>query len=80
MHEITDRQLLEFENRFYLHYGAKLAAMREELDLSDVQFFQRLRAIVVDPPADLAVEFGPLLNRLSRKIEIRQRQRLPRSA
>lgn len=73
--DVTDRQILEFETKFFRHYGAKVAAIREELDLSEVQYFQRLRAIVLAPAPDLAVEFGPLINRCRRRMEIRQHQR-----
>jgi hypothetical protein len=71
----TDRQILEFESRFYLHYGAKVTAIRDELGLTDVRFFQRLRHIVLAPAPELATEFGPLINRTRRRMEIRQHQR-----
>jgi hypothetical protein len=76
----TDRQILEFESRFYLHYGAKVTAIRGELGLSDVCFFKRLRQIVLSRSEELAVEFGPLINRTRRRMDVRQHQRLARPA
>jgi hypothetical protein len=71
----SDRQILEFESRFYLHYGAKVTAIRDELGLGEVAYWQRVLAILDDPGADLAREFGPLLGRLRRVLDARVGQK-----
>lgn len=73
--DVTDRQLLEFESRFYRHYGAKVSEIRDVFDCSDTRYFQRLREIVLAPAPELAVEFGPLINRCRRRMDLRQHQR-----
>lgn len=71
----TDRQILEFESRFYRHAGAKATAIRDELGLGQVAYWQRLRSVVLAPPAELAIEFGPLINRCQRRMGARVHQR-----
>ena len=66
MPDVTDRQVLEFESKFFRHYGAKAAAIRDELGLTEFGYFQRLRAVLVNPDPALAVEFGPLIDRSGR--------------
>jgi Protein of unknown function (DUF3263) len=64
--EPTDLQILEFESRFHSHYGAKVAAIRDELDLTEAAYWQRVRTILAEPDWELAGEFGPMLSRLRR--------------
>lgn len=54
-HALTAREkaVLAFERRWWRHPGAKEQAIREELDLSAVRYYQVLRALL-DRPAALA--------------------------
>lgn len=76
----TDSELLTFETRFYAHHGAKATAIRDELDLSEVAYWQQIVDIIRDPPPGLAVEHGPTIIRLRRVLAARLNQKLPRSA
>lgn len=50
-------------------------AIRSEFGLSDVAYWQRIHRILNDPEPELAGEFGPLLNRLRRKLDTREQVR-----
>lgn len=69
------RQVLELEAGFWRYAGAKEAAIADRLGLTPVRYYQILNAIIDDPPAELATDFGPLLNRLRRMREQRLAQR-----
>lgn len=68
---IDARRLLEFESRFYRHPGAKERDIRAEFGVSATVYYQALVRVVRVPPADVAVEFAPLLNRLRRRLAAR---------
>ena len=40
--------------------------MRDELDLGATQFWRLVNKVLDAPPADVAVEWGPTINRLRR--------------
>jgi hypothetical protein len=80
MGEPTDRQLLELAGRRYNGAGRHENAMREELGLSSTEFWARVVRIVAAPPPDVALEHGPLIARLRRRLEAGQRQRTARRA
>lgn len=50
-----DRAVLELAARTYRYAGAREQAIRDELGMSAVRYFQRLRVVVRDPAA-LAVD------------------------
>lgn len=77
---VSDRQILALESRFFRRPGSKEEAVRVELDLSGTVFAQRLLAIVAAPAPELAVEFGPLINRLRRHLDVQRARRTPRRA
>lgn len=54
----TDRAVLDVEGRFWKYQGAKEAAIRAELDLSPVRYYQRLARLADDPAA---LEHAPLV-------------------
>lgn len=67
------KRILDFEQRRYRLAGAKEQAIRAELDLSAVRYYQLLNALLDDPAA---VEYAPtLVNRLRRLRAARVRQR-----
>lgn len=48
----ADRELLDFESRWYRFPGAKEEAIRAELGISPVRYWQRLRALAEQPEAE----------------------------
>ncbi|MFJ8951605.1 MULTISPECIES: DUF3263 domain-containing protein [unclassified Streptomyces] len=68
-----ERAVLTFEGRGWASPGAKERAIREELDLAPVRYFQLLNALLDDPRA---LEFAPVtVNRLRRVRDARRRER-----
>ncbi|NEB76569.1 DUF3263 domain-containing protein [Streptomyces sp. SID14478] len=68
-----ERALLAFEGRGWPSPGAKERAIREELDLAPVRYYQLLNALLDDPRA---LAHAPVtVNRLRR---VRDRQRSER--
>ena len=67
----TDRLLLEFESWFFPHYGAKAAAIRAELGLTEAAYFARLREIALAREPELVDEFGPVLARVGSTLDLR---------
>lgn len=60
----VDRAVLDLESRVWAFQGAKEGAIRAELDLSPVAYYQRLNALLDDPAA---MAHAPMLiNRLRR--------------
>jgi hypothetical protein len=47
----TDRAVLDLEARFWKHQGTKEAAIRTELGLTPVRYYQRLARLLDDPAA-----------------------------
>jgi hypothetical protein len=76
-HDVDDRALLEFETRFYRHRGAKAAAIRDELGLSETAYWQRIVAIINHPPREVADDYGPTIARLNRQLTARRLPRRP---
>lgn len=66
-----DKAILEFEKQRFLQAGAKAAAIRDELGLSEIRYYQRLNALLDDPEAE-AVE--PQLVRRLRRLRDRRRR------
>ena len=57
-------RLLDFEQRFYKYRGTKERAIREELNMTPTQYYQRLVAALEHPHAHA---YAPVLvNRLNR--------------
>jgi len=69
----ADRLVLDIADRFYLAPGSREQAIRDELGITPVAFFQRLNRLLDDPAA--AAEFPELVNRLRRVRARRLRQR-----
>ncbi|MEB8339847.1 DUF3263 domain-containing protein [Streptomyces endophyticus] len=68
-----ERAVLTFEGRGWPSPGAKERAIREELDLAPVRYYQLLNALLDDARA---LEFAPVtVNRLRRVREARRRER-----
>lgn len=65
-----DMAILDFADRFYRFQGAQHEAIREEFDLSWVQYFQRLNALLDHPQSYL---HNPRLVRRLQAIRVRQR-------
>jgi hypothetical protein len=76
----SPRQLLELAGRWYRGAGAREQAVRVELNMSAVQFWAAVNRVVDAPPPEVALEFGPLLNRLRRQREAGMRARSSRRA
>lgn len=76
----TDAQLLAFEGKFFRHAGAKATAIRDELGVSEVAYWQRMVEILRAPAPELLTEHGPTIARLRRLLAARLVQKLPRSA
>lgn len=73
----TDRAILELEQQWFRHAGAKEAAIRE-LGISTTPFYARLNRLIDDPAAVL--EFPQLTARLRRLRAERHARRSPRRA
>lgn len=59
-----EREILDFEAAWWRHRGAKEDAIRAQLDLTPVRYYQQLRALL-DRPEALA--YSPtVVNRLRR--------------
>ncbi|MBO1337901.1 DUF3263 domain-containing protein [Streptomyces sp. VRA16 Mangrove soil] len=68
-----ERAVLAFEGRGFASPGAKERAIREELDMAPVRYFQLLNALIDDPRA---LEAAPVtVNRLRRVREDKRAQR-----
>lgn len=68
-----DRQLLEFEARWWRSPGAKRQAIADEFDLSETAYYQRLTKLIDNPAA---LEAQPLVvNRLRRARDQRRARR-----
>ncbi|MGY0492647.1 DUF3263 domain-containing protein [Streptomyces sp. WG-D5] len=68
-----ERAVLLFEGRGWEAPGVKERAIREELDMAPVRYYQLLNALLDDPRA---LEFAPVtVNRLRRVREARRADR-----
>ncbi|WP_306322938.1 MULTISPECIES: DUF3263 domain-containing protein [unclassified Streptomyces] len=68
-----ERAVLTFEGRGWASPGAKERAIREELDLAPVRYYQLLNALLDDPRA---LQFAPVtVNRLRRVRAARRAER-----
>lgn len=73
-----DRAILDFENEWRRHAGAKEEAIRSELGVSPARYYQLLGRVIDTAPA---LEYDPMLvKRLRRMREARQQARLERAA
>ncbi|MEU6847688.1 DUF3263 domain-containing protein [Streptomyces sp. NPDC046716] len=72
---LDDRELavLAFEGRSFTSPGAKERAVREELDMAPVRYFQLLNALLDDPRALAAAPVT--VNRLRRVREAKRQER-----
>ncbi|MFC7549738.1 DUF3263 domain-containing protein [Plantactinospora sp. GCM10030261] len=68
-----ERQILDFEGRWWRHAGAKEQAIRDTFDLSATRYYQLLNALL-DNPAALVAE-PVLIGRLRRLRSTRSRNR-----
>jgi Protein of unknown function (DUF3263) len=67
----ADKALLDLESRRFRQSGRKVAAIVEELGLSQVRYYQRLNQLIDDPEA---LAYSPVLvNRLRRLRDQRAR-------
>lgn len=67
-----DRRILDFEGSWWLHTGAKDAAIREHLGMSATRYYQAIRRLMGDPTAR---EYAPLtVHRLHRMKRLRLEQ------
>ena len=72
-----DRDILEFERRWWQHAGAKEAAIRSEFSLTAARYYQVLNALI-DLPG--ALRHDPMLvKRLQRAREARTQARAARA-
>lgn len=71
-----DLAVLQFESRRYRQSGARVTAMREELDMSPTQYAQALNRLIDDPEAELVAP--QLVHRLRRIRDKRIAERSPR--
>jgi hypothetical protein len=71
-----DKEILAIERLWWQHAGAKEQRIRDQLDMSATQYYQRLNALIDQPEA---LAFDPLLvRRLHRLRRTRQRSRSAR--
>ena len=68
-----DREILEFEQDWVTHAGAKESAVRERFDLTPAGYHQLLNRIIDDPAAE--AHAPRLVRRLRRRRAARQEQR-----
>lgn len=66
-----DRAILDLEARMWRYAGAKEAAVRAELGLTPVRYYQRLRALMVDAEA---IAYAPALTARLRARAARDRR------
>ncbi|MBA2336434.1 MAG: DUF3263 domain-containing protein [Acidimicrobiia bacterium] len=67
-----DRRILDFEGSWWLHTGAKDAAIREHLGMSATRYYQAIRRLMAEPAAG---EYAPLtVHRLHRMKRVRLEQ------
>lgn len=66
-----EQEILNVERGLWVHAGAKEAAIRDRLDLSATQFYQRLNALI---DTEAALAHDPLLVKRLRRLRA-QRQR-----
>lgn len=69
-----DREVLDFENSWWLYPGPKDRAIREYLGMSATRYYQRLRRLIDETEA---LEYAPLTIRRLRKM---RRERLEQIA
>jgi hypothetical protein len=66
-----DKAVLDMEGRFWRHTGTKEAAIRAELGMTQVRYYQALRRLVDDPAA---LAYAPVtVNRLRRRLAAARR-------
>lgn len=77
---LSDRDLavLQFESRRYRQAGARVAAMREELDMTPTVYAQTLNRLLDDPDAERVAP--QLIHRLRRLRDKRVGERIPRAS
>lgn len=63
-----DRAVLDIESRLWHYAGAKEAAIREQLDISAMRYYQVLNALIDDPSA---VAYAPMLMKRLRRVRER---------
>ena len=68
-----DLELLDFQNGWWRHGGAKEAAIAERFGLSAVRFYQRLNTLADDPEALAA---RPLVVRRLQRLRATRRRRV----
>jgi hypothetical protein len=76
----TELSILAMEKRYYQYASSKEEAIRNELSLSPIRYYQKLAAIIDDPEATAA---EPVLTGRLRRIRDRASERRchrPRSA
>lgn len=74
----TDRDMIVFARRFWLHAGNRESAIRAEFGISETAYWQQLNRIVDEPAA---LEFDPFTTRrIQRLRDSRQRSRRVRRA
>jgi hypothetical protein len=70
----SEREMLDFEATFWLHRGAKHAAIRELFGVSATRYYQRLIALVT---RDEALAYAPMtVHRLRRLYRVGRPRRL----
>lgn len=78
--ELTARAVMEMESRWFRLPGSKDAAIRDTFDCTATVYYQRVVQIVTAPPLDVAVEYGPTITVLRRRMAARQRVTRPRAS
>lgn len=63
-----DRAVLDIEGRLWHYAGAKEAAIREQLDMSAVRYYQVLNALLDNPSA---VAYAPMVVSRLRRLRTR---------
>ena len=71
-----EREMLEFERRWWKYAGSKEQAIRELFDMSDTRYYQLLNTLIDRPEA--LVHDPMLVKRLRRLRQSRQRARSAR--
>lgn len=70
---VRQRSILELEARWWRGAGAKQQAIRNELGISDTQYYQQLSDLLDHPAAESAQP--ALINRMRRARDARRRAR-----
>lgn len=72
---VTDQDVLDFAEKWFKYAGSKERGIWEQFGMTAVAYHAWLRRLVRNPPADLAVAYGPTIRRLASVMDEQARMR-----